>query len=44
MLDCDNADNVDGQDLNELYERTAWKLEATSGPATAYDMFKLAIT
>eukprot|EP00045_Choanoeca_perplexa_P016340 m.219356 g.219356 ORF g.219356 m.219356 type:complete len:314 (+) comp17231_c1_seq4:205-1146(+) len=39
-----NVADVTGYDLNELYERTAWKLEATSGPSTAYDMFKLAIT
>ncbi len=32
------------QPLEELYEKTAWKLEAESGAGSSYDRFKLAIT
>merc|ERR1712000_9287 len=30
--------------LEELYERTAWKLEEESGPGSSYERFKLAVT
>lgn len=32
------------QNLEELYERTAWKLEMESGPGSSYERFKLAVT
>jgi hypothetical protein len=33
------------QDLETLYQQTAWKLETKYGPSTtAYDLFKLAIS
>ena len=34
------------QDLEELYQQTAWKLEKKfgTGPASSYDIFKMAIT
>ena len=32
------------QDLEELYTRTAWKLEEKSGPASSYELFKMATT
>ena len=33
------------EQLEELYERTAWKLEENSGiPGSSYDLFKKAVT
>ena len=34
----------DNDQLEDLYERTAWKLEEKTGiPASSYDMFKKAV-
>lgn len=33
----------DSDQLENLYERTAWALEEKTGPASSYDMFKKAV-
>lgn len=36
--------NYENEQLEELYERTAWKLEEGTGiPGSAYDLFKKAV-
>ena len=36
--------DYDNDQLEDLYERTAWALEAKAGlPASSYDMFKKAV-
>ena len=37
--------NYETEQLEELYERTAWKLEESLGiPGSSYDLFKKAVT